>query len=98
MTLQNMAIVYERDCGLIQRILASSVLTILTWDQHFNGWQRGAGVERYYQVEPASKGKYRIDGFAGLARCSDSPENPQRFFEYVLPSGTLVSAVLKTPA
>lgn len=69
----------------------------LTWNQNFNGWQGFAGGEGYYQVQPAAKGKYRIDGFAGFARWPDSPENPQRFFEYVLPDGTLVSAVLQTP-
>jgi len=66
----------------------------LIWDQFCKGG--GGGITP--QVELAPKGKYRIEGFAGFG---DWPgpysKNSQRFFEYALPDGTLVSAVLQTP-
>jgi len=69
---------------------------ILTWNQLFDGSASAGG---WYQTELAPKGKYRIEGFAGLGRWDDpwTPDNPLRFFEYVTSSGTLVSTVLETP-
>jgi len=58
--------------------------------------ESGESNQCAYQTAP--KGKYRVEGFAGFGRWGDpsSPENPQRFFEYVLPDGTLSSTVLQT--
>jgi len=68
----------------------------LTWNQLFDGSASAGG---WYQTELVPKGKYRLEGFAGLGRWDDpwSPDNPQRFFEYVTSNGTLISTVLKTP-
>jgi len=68
----------------------------LIWNHlHDNNALAGGWI----QVEPAPKGRYRIEGFAGFSRPPSpwAPDNPLRYFEYTLPNGTLIRTVLKTP-
>jgi len=64
------------------------------WNQYYSG---GGGEGWTPQVELAPKGRYRIEGIAGFGRWSRVADNPLRYFEYTLPDGVLISAVIQTP-
>jgi len=67
---------------------------LFLWNQCYSG---GGGEGWTPQVELAPKGRYRIEGIAGLGRWSRVEDNPLRYFEYTGPNGILVSAVMQTP-
>lgn len=69
-----------------------------SWNQNYDGCAY-AGIDSggWLLVELAPKGRYRIEGIAGLGYWPGLQDNPLRFFEYTSPNGTLISTVLWTP-
>jgi len=68
------------------------------WEQKYDGCAY-AGVDSggWLLTQSAPKGRYRIEGIAGLGYWPGLQDNPLRYFQYSLPNGTLISTVLWTP-
>ena len=76
-----------------------SITDTLIWDQYYDGNSVAGG---WIQTQLATKGKYRIVGYAGLANIPTigawgATDNPDRYFEYISKDGSLVRVVLETP-
>lgn len=69
-----------------------------SWNQNYDGCAY-AGIDSggWLLVELAPKGRYRIEGIAGLGYWPGLEDNPLRYFEYTAANGTLISTVLWTP-
>jgi len=83
------------DVNMVTLRPGEGITQLFFWNQQYSGG--GEVSDDYPQVALAPKGRYRIEGAAGLSRFPAGPDNPLRYLEYTASDGTLISTVIQAP-